>query len=341
MRITNRMMTTQYTRSLNELSVELNRLNTQVASGRKFAKSSENTSAAIKAFQIRKDMLKTEGYQANVAHAKASLTDAEAALSHIEELMRTASERILFALNGTQSGEERKVVTTELRNIRDQLFQTLNSSTSGSYHFGGTNTTTRPFEIVGGKLQYNGFSLDLPLPADTPAANEALFADLEKDSMILDIGLNTKFDSVTGKVDESTVFGYSIAGINIVGRGTVTIGGEEFSNNLYDLLGALASELESGSYSYDKADALFGHFKTATGSIGKSITVIGAKTSYLEFMAERMADRIFNMQERQVSVEGIDPAAAIIQFESQKFAYTAALQMGSKIIQPSIFDFMS
>ena len=51
MRITNRMMTTQYTVLLTSF-VELN-LNTQVASGRKFAKSSENTSA-IKAFQIRR-----------------------------------------------------------------------------------------------------------------------------------------------------------------------------------------------------------------------------------------------------------------------------------------------
>ena len=340
MRITNRMMTTQYTRSLNELSVELNRLNTQVASGRKFAKSSENTSAAIKAFQIRKDMLKTEGYQANVAHAKASLTDAEAALSHIEELMRTTTEKIITGLNDTQSWEERAIIATELRSLQAQLLQTLNSTASDSYYFGGTNTETKPFEVIDGKLYYNGYDLDLPLPAGTPEENEAKLKELASDTLYIDIGLSVKFDPATGEIDEGTVFGYSIAGINVVGSGTTTVEGEEVSNNIYNLLGALAAEFESENYSHAKADALFGHLKDASQGIMRTITEIGAKTSYLDFMAERLEDQDFNLQERQVDVEGIDPAEAIINFEAQKFAYNAALQMGARIIQPSIFDFM-
>lgn len=335
MRITNRMITSQYTRSLNNLSVELNRLNTQVASGRKFAKSSENTSAAIKAFQIRRDMIKTESYKANIEHAKASLTDTESALFHIEELMKNASDKIIFGLNGTQSQDERKVIATELRNIQDQLLQTLNSTSSDSYYFGGTNTTERPFEIIGGELHYNGHNLN------NVVGNEATFKALEKDSMYIDIGHNVQFDSGTGDVDDSSVFAYSIAGINIVGKGTTTVAGDTVPNNLYDLLGALATEFESSTYTHGKTDALFGHFKSSTGSISKTITEIGAKTSYLDFMAERVEDKIFNLQERQLSVEGVDPASAIIQFEAQKFAYNAALQMGAKIIQPTIFDFMS
>lgn len=149
-----------------------------------------------------------------------------------------------------------------------------------------------------------------------------------------------KFDPATGEIDEGTVFGYSIAGINVVGSGTTTVEGEEVSNNIYNLLGALAAEFESENYSHAKADALFGHLKDASQGIMRTITEIGAKTSYLDFMAERLEDQDFNLQERQVDVEGIDPAEAIINFETQKFAYNAALQMGARIIQPSIFDFM-
>lgn len=341
MRITNRMITAQYTRSLNNLSIELNRLNTQVASERKFAKSSEDTSSAIRAFQIRKDLAKAEGYKSNIAHAKASLTDAESALSHIEELLKTSKEKIIFALNGTQSEAERAIVATELRNIQDQLFQTLNSNSSGSYYFGGTNTSERPFEIKDGKLQYNGYSLDLPLPDDSPIDNADLFEFLEKDSMFVDIGLGISFDKLTGKIDDSTVFDYSVAGISIVGKGTVSLEGEIVSGNIYDLLGALADEFESENCSYDKANALFEFLEDAGDNISRCMTKIGAKTSYLEFMSERIEDRTFNLKERQVSTEGIDPAAAIIEFESQRFAYAAALQMGTKVIQPTIFDFMS
>ena len=340
MRITNKMITTQYTRSLNRLAAELNRLNNQVSSGRKFAKASENTSAAVKAFQLRKDMSRIEGYKENIAHAKSTLTNAESALMHIEELMRTTTEKIITGLNDTQSWEERAIIATELRSLQAQLLQTLNSTASDSYYFGGTNTETKPFEVIDGKLYYNGYDLDLPLPAGTPEENEAKLKELASDTLYIDIGLSVKFDPATGEIDEGTVFGYSIAGINVVGSGTTTVEGEEVSNNFYNLLGALAAEFESENYSHAKADALFGHLKDASQGIMRTITEIGAKTSYLDFMAERLEDQDFNLQERQVDVEGIDPAEAIINFEAQKFAYNATLQMGARIIQPSIFDFM-
>ena len=340
MRITNKMITTQYTRSLNRLAAELNRLNNQVSSGRKFAKASENTSAAVKAFQLRKDMSRIEGYKENIAHAKSTLTNAESALMHIEELLRTTTVKIITGLNDTQSWEERAIIATELRSLQAQLLQTLNSTASDSYYFGGTNTETKPFEVIDGKLYYNGYDLDLPLPAGTPEENEAKLKELASDTLYIDIGLSVKFDPATGEIDEGTVFGYSIAGINVVGSGTTTVEGEEVSNNIYNLLGALAAEFESENYSHAKADALFGHLKDASQGIMRTITEIGAKTSYLDFMAERLEDQDFNLQERQVDVEGIDPAEAIINFETQKFAYNAALQMGARIIQPSIFDFM-
>ena len=340
MRITNKMITTQYTRSLNRLAAELNRLNNQVSSGRKFAKASENTSAAVKAFQLRKDMSRIEGYKENIAHAKSTLTNAESALMHIEELMRTTTEKIITGLNDTQSWEERAIIATELRSLQAQLLQTLNSTASDSYYFGGTNTETKPFEVIDGKLYYNGYDLDLPLPAGTPEENEAKLKELASDTLYIDIGLSVKFDPATGEIDEGTVFGYSIAGINVVGSGTTTVEGEEVSNNVYNLLRAVAAEFESENYSHAKADALFGHLKDASQGIMRTITEIGAKTSYLDFMAERLEDQDFNLQERQVDVEGIDPAEAIINFEAQKFAYNATLQMGARIIQPSIFDFM-
>jgi flagellar hook-associated protein 3 FlgL len=72
-----------------------------------------------------------------------------------------------------------------------------------------------------------------------------------------------------------------------------------------------------------------------------NITEVGSKASYLDFMTSRYETRTLDLQERQVDVEGADPASTIIKYKSQEVAYNAALQMGTKIIQPSIFDFMS
>lgn len=346
MRITNKMITTKYTRSLSNLSYELDRLNTQVTSGRKFTTASENPSAAVKAFQIRRDLSRIDGFQDNISHAKSALTNAESALSHIEELIKEANDKILSGINGTKEIGDRTIIATELRNIQDQLLQTLNANASDVYYFGGSNTDTKPFSVDGsGNLIYNGMNLNsstLNLDATDPmydAAEVALRDSLIKDSMYVDIGLNVQFD-VAGQVDRRTVFEYSTPGISIVGSGKTTVNGIEMPDNLYNLIGEIAKELESGAYSSGKTDQLLGHFQKANQNIIKSITDIGSKTSYLNFMTDRFDSQTLDMQERQMSVEGADPAETIIKFKSQQVAYNAALQMGTQIIQPSIFDFM-
>jgi len=334
MRITSRMVTKQFVRSLNDLSLGLNRVNNQVITGRKFSKSSENTTAAVKGFRIRRDLSRADSYLRNIEHAKSSLSDAESALSHINKLMSDAEERIIAGLNGTQSKEVRDILSEELYHLQQQLYQTLNSNTADSYTFGGANTKNRPFEVNGdGKLVYNGYILNDLSPADAD--------ELGKKSLFVDIGLDVQFDALTGKIDERTVFGYSVPGVNIVGSGSITIPtGETVSANLYDLIDELMKEFKSDSYTHTRADALFGAFQSAKERILSGITSIGAKTSYLTFMADRIEVRTIDLKERQVDVEGIDPAEAIIHFESQKFAYNAALQMGGQILQPTVFDFM-
>jgi len=337
MRITNKMITTKYIRSLNTLSSDLDKLNTQIASGRAFSKASENTSAAVKAFQIRRDLSKTEGYQANIAHAQSSLTNSESALMHIEELMQEAKVKILVGNTVTSSVDERKIVATELRSIQNQLFQTLNSQASDVYYFGGSNTDNQPFTLdTNGKLAYNGESL---WQLD-PVVDELTIKGLKEDSMYVDIGLGLRMNGTD--VDRSSVFQYSIPGINIVGSGSTTLAdGTEVSNNLYDLLGQIAASLESGTYTYDMVDQLSAKLSESSKEVIYKLTEVGSKTSYLDFMTDRFDTRTLDLQENQVNVEGADPARTIIKFKSQEVAYSAALQMGTKIIQPSIFDFMS
>ncbi len=336
---------------MNALSTDLNNLNTKVASGREFSKASENTSAAVKAFQIRRDLSKTENYKSNIEYAQSSLTNTESSLMHIQELLKEAKVQIMTGNNGTASVDERKIVATELRSIQDQLLKTLNSQASDAYYFGGSNTDTQPFTLdADGKLVYNGHLLEKPLLLGTDSENAAFIDDLKKDFRYVDIGLGARLIpenpldplNTNTVVDPGSVFQYSIPGINIVGSGMTTLtDGTKVSNNLYDLLGQIANALDSSSYNSSTVNELSEKLNEASMEIIYNITEVGSKTSYLEFMTERFDTRTLNLQENQVNIEGADPAGTIIDFQSQKVAYQAALQMGAQLIQPSIFDFMS
>lgn len=336
MRITTRMSTTRYTKSLNNLSSGLDNLNNQITSGRKFSKASVNTSAAITAFQLRRDISKIEGYQSNIAYAQDTLSNAETSLMGINEMMQSANDDILQGKTGTMGATDRAIIAQDLRSIQDELFQSLNSSNVDSYLFGGTQTETRPFTLNGDKILYKGIDLD-----NIATSPSGTLEKLKNDSLYLDIGLNLAFDPTSPQdLDSSTGFNIAIPGINFSGSGTETVDGYTVPNNLYSLIGAIAAEFESPNYSSEKVDVLYGHFKKRSLDVMMAVSEVGSKTSYLDFMSNRLDSETANMEIRQVAVEATDIPKTIIDFKSQEMAYNAALQMGAKIIQPSIFDFM-
>ncbi|UYO63826.1 hypothetical protein LNN31_05175 [Acetobacterium wieringae] len=339
MRITYRMMTSKYSTNLNSLSSDLDKLNTQVATGRKYAKTSEDVSSAVRGYQIRRNLAKVEGYQDNIQHAEGFLTNSESTLGQIESSLAEATDKILQGMNGTQSEGDRKIIATELRTIQSQMLETMNTEVTGMYLFGGTNNQ-KPFSLgADGKLQYNNVNLDSLVKGSAEADK------LENDSMYVDIGLGVKFDETTGEVDRNSVFNYSFPGLSFMGMGTDSeaVPGEAVSNNLYDLLGRIATEFEKadGDYSFDKVDKLYGLYKDNSLKAYQTTTEIGAKSQYLEFMTSRYETQNFNLEERQTQVEGVDAAYTYIAFQSQKVAYQAALQMGQSVVQQSVFDYMS
>ncbi|MDR2355989.1 MAG: hypothetical protein LBE16_07315, partial [Clostridiales Family XIII bacterium] len=155
MRITNRIVTEKYLRSVNSIATELDRLNNQVTTGYKFTKVSENTPAAVKAFQIRKDLARIEGYQSSIKHAESTLSNAESSVIKLQELLHDAREKIVQGLNGTQSSEERAIIATHLKELQKQTLQLLNSNAADIYYFGGNSVRQEPFSVsADGKLQY-------------------------------------------------------------------------------------------------------------------------------------------------------------------------------------------
>ncbi|WP_026395945.1 hypothetical protein [Acetobacterium malicum] len=347
MRITYRMMTSRYSNNLNSLSSDLDKLNTQVATGRKYARTSEDVSSAVRGYQIRRNLSKVEGYQDNIRHAEDFLTNSESTLSQIESSLSEATTKIQQGMNGSQSEGDRKIIASELRTIQKQMLQTMNTEASDMFLFGGTNDQ-KPFTVettAGGieQLKYNGKILDDL--SDATVDEKKIVDALKSDALYVDIGLGVTFDETTGDIARNSVFNYSVPGLNFMGYGknTTAIPGEEVSNNLYDLLGRIATEFEKegSAYSFEKVDKLYGLFKDNSLKAYQMTTEIGAKSQYLEFMTNRYETQNFNLQERQTQVEGVDAAYTYIAFQSQKVAYSAALQMGQSVVQQSVFDYMS
>ena len=67
----------------------------------------------------------------------------------------------------------------------------------------------------------------------------------------------------------------------------------------------------------------------------------GTKSNYLDSTKTRLSDMNSNLTERIDSIEYVDSAEAILDYQMQKYTYQAALQMGTQILQPTFLDFIN
>jgi flagellar hook-associated protein 3 FlgL len=169
-------------------------------------------------------------------------------------------------------------------------------------------------------------------------------------------------------VDRNSVFTYTLTGLTATGVGTTALSGDapadmtlpggstQISNNLYDLLGTIADVFDNyEDYDYGNgggnpggnppvyhhmADELYGLLEKREITLQYSITEVGTKEQYLEFIETSLDSRKLDDTTRQQDVEGADPAETIIYFKSQQMSYEAALMMGSQVLPMSIFNYM-
>ena len=348
MRITTSMMSNKYIKNLNKSASDMNYLNEQVSTGRKFFKGSEDPVSAIKAYKLRREYRSTEMYDTNISDVDSFLTTAETNLTEISDSLGTVYTSYLKGINGTISPEDREIIAKELDNLQKSILASLNGKFSDRYVFGGTSKDEIPFTVDDDEnLFYKGVNVNTGLKKDD-SLPEATLEQLSNEVINIDLGLGITFDS-SGQLNQDTVFNISMAGISFMGYGDakdkngnvkLNAEGETVPNNLYTLIGKLKDELRSSDYSLEKITPYIEEFEEQKRQVLVSITDIGAKTNYLDFLKLRNEDNQYNLNAKLVDVEEVDSAEAIVDFAMQEYSYNAALSMGNKILQNSFIDFM-
>lgn len=342
MRITTSMMTNKYVRNLNKSASKMYYMNEQVETGRKFFKGSEDPVSAIKAYKLRREYRSTEMYDTNISDVDSFLTTAETNLTEISDSLESVYTSYLKGINGTMSSEDREIIAKELDNLQQSILASLNGKFSDRYVFGGASKNEIPFTLDNNdNLLYKGINVD-------DESNKAILDELANEAINIDIGLGMKFNS-DNTINKDTVFDISMAGISFMGYGDakdnsgntiLDAEGQPIPNNIYSLIGKLKNELRSTDYSLEKITPFIEEFEGQKKQVLVSITDIGAKTNYLDFIKLRNEDNQFNLNEKLDEVELVDSAEAIVDFSMQEYSYNAALAMGNKILQNSFIDFM-
>ncbi len=233
----------------------------------------------------------------------------------------------------------------------DDLAFSASAGITGGVVTAGTNGTTAT--ITG-----TGILTDADVLADTGKHTIILQLDDVRKSIEVDFsGLNTVADLQTalqgqinasfppaGTITASAVNGgtlnFTINGINdgeahSLSMDYVVSQESEMISDLQDLIGALGTKDDAViQTSLAKLDIHLDKVLTVMGELG-------GKTNRIEFILSRVEENEITFTSLLSKVQDVDMAEAIMYFKNLENIYRASLSVGSKVIQPSLVDFIN
>lgn len=311
MRVSNKMLTSNFVNNLNANLQKMMKQQTQIATNKRITKLSDDPIGIIHSMNSRVKLYRVEQHKKNVESAQSWIGMTETSVLEMNEVVKKAYEATMSVSNDHMTPEDKNAVAELIGQLRDHLITVGNSKAGDKYMFGGFNTVTPPFTVDAGtgKILYNGIDM-------SNAADAALIAE-GKQTIEYEIGFSLK----------TTV---STPGTELMGTGDNNI--YNIFNDLYNALKSDAPASEIDDY-VDKLQTCQSHLLNIEGKIG-------GRTNRLELVKSRLEEDHLNYTKIKSDVEDVDLAEAWTRFSMTSTVYEAALKVSSKIIQPTLLDFL-
>ena len=326
MRITEKMMTTNYNRNLQRNVSNLANSNLKLTSQRQYNHVSEDPASASKAFAVRTQIYAAEEHIRTVENAVGELETADSSITTVHSILDTIYEKATKA-GGTTDQASLDAIAEQLNGLKDEILQTMNGKYGEKYLFSGSGNDEPPFTVgTNGELLFNG------KPVDDYDKNDPDTWFKENKPVYLDVGFGNYADGLN---NAKTGIRISTSGVDVLGYGKDANGRP---NNLYSLIGKIEDQLKAG----DKEGALdtLSHLKEKQSNASIATSEIGTREKLLERTQERLETGLVNLKKRQQSLEGVKLETEAVNNKAYEAAWMVTLQLGSSIIPPSIFDFM-
>ena len=300
MRVTNRAMTNTYLSDVQKSLQSINKLNTQLNTGKQINKVSDNPYEAIKILNMQNEINDVERYNYNCDEITGWLDSTDDALDKIGNIS-SEIKVLLTSISGSYGEDEIKAIKSEINEKVKQIGEALNTTYAGRFIFGGSNTDEAPVEI----FENADGIVELRLKA---GANE------DKLKAEISDGIGIDYNLTASQVTDN------LKGLNTINNILVELGNNPVDK---DRVKELNSEL--GDY--------MNHVLNNRSAIGaRSNTVSNVKSSNDE--------NILRLKGVYSDMQDVDWAEKYIELTSAQMVYNSSMQVGAKMIQPTLLDYL-
>ncbi|QUH19021.1 flagellar hook-associated protein FlgL [Alkaliphilus sp. B6464] len=314
MRVTNNMMIANMTRNLQTNIRRLAKTELQYNTGKRIHKPSDDPVGITRSLKLTADISELHQFKKNVQDALSWVKNTEDTVIGYTEALKRLRELTGQAANGVLTKEETQKIKSEVAELKQQIISQGNTAYSGNYIFSGKNTDTKLFAPDGSYTT----GLDAARPSDP-------ISDLLNEHTI-------KFQIGVGET-----INVNTLGVSLFEMGT-TVPGAGVKASIITDIEEIERLLDSGNTA-----ELTNKLGTIDKYIDKALSIrgdIGARVNRLELIVNRIEDDVINLRELKSKIEDIDQAETAIQLMNDENVYRASLQVGARIIQPSLLDFL-
>ncbi|MBE7681626.1 flagellar hook-associated protein FlgL [Paenibacillus sp. P13VS] len=305
MRITNNMLSSQLLLNLNRNAQQMNNTQTQLATGRKINKPSDDPVGITYSLRYRAELSSNEQYQKNVDSAVSWLDFNDTVMNQAGSVVQRLRELTVQASTGTNPQSALDSINEEVKQLKEQLIDISNSKLNGKYIFNGETYDVKPY--------------------DFPTNPDGSLDTTNAASVVTDKG---KINFIVG---ESVQLPINVSGNEVFGTGAE-------DDNLFVIVNTIMKALTDGNQK-ELSDQL-DNIDSRTDKMLAIRSEIGAKTNRVDLMMGRLDDLGINLTDLQSKVEDADYAELSMQSKIQENIYNASLSAGAKIISPSLVDFL-
>lgn|SRR5690625_3058958 len=303
MRITQSMLSNNMLRHLMSSQQKLDTYLEQLYTGRKINYPSDDPVVAMKGIAYRTEVSEVGQFKRNAGEVRTWMDNSDAALDKATQTMHRLHELSIQASNSTYDKGELMSIKEEVVQLRDHLIDIANTKVSGKYIFNGKNTSEAPITVEDGEININ----------------------------------------INGDPVEIEVFKGSKIQANVSAK---DLFGDNSENGFFGKINKFIEALEEPS-SEDFDEENFAGFDESIENLDQNLSAIldsraalGARMNRLDLIENRLDEQEVIAKEMMANNENVHFEEAITDLITQETLHRAALAAGSRIIQPSLIDFL-
>ncbi|NMR21025.1 flagellar hook-associated protein FlgL [Cellulomonas fimi] len=275
----------------------------KLSSTKNITRPSDDPAGTSSAIALRSALRANEQHARNISDGDGWLTNVDSALRGSLDALRQARDLTVQGSNqGVLNAQAREALAVEIEGLRDALLNQANTSYLGRSVFAGTSDAA------------SAVTVDTTTTPPSYTSTSVTGASVER------------------RIDANTLVRVDVDGALAFGEDDPVTG----TGSVFSTLDRIAAKLRANEPVSGELTTLDEHRDAMLGQL----TAVGARQSQVQTAKLRALDTKTELAGRLSTIEDVDLPGTIIELQMQEVAYKSALGAASRVLQPSLMDYL-